>query len=489
MSINMRHTGRRTAEVLFGMSLVILCARGGATTLYVCSGNKGTPPYDRPDTAAGTIQAAVDAAGFRDVVKVGPGLYIEQVVLRDGVVLWGSGRDRTVLKQPEDAPYGNVIAGAPDTEIRGIHIVSPQYDEFPWSRGSGVYLGPWPGQLLSDCTVSGPFIVAVDCESPMLGHPPVLRRCTIEGADRGVSVFGLWACCVVEDCLIRNNRVCGVSAGSGFGTVRVVRSTVSGSTYGIDIRGAWDVSVESCTVENNDHHGVFIEDLAVARLWSTVISGSYTGILCSEDGTVAVVNCTVASNRHGIVRMGGLDVRVANSIVWGGELPLVYVGSRVSFSDIEGGCDGEGNIDSDPLFMDASAGDFRLGPGSPCIDAGSNPAIQEIRPGWWTGVDGAGRYRRLYGGKEREVDMGAYEYYINNVRAGPGSDEATLTWSSLDNSFYWIFHSDDLLTWHLAEGSVPSAGDTTTSWTDDGSLTGVPPSLVPRRFYRVCEKE
>ncbi len=29
--------------------------------------------------------------------------------------------------------------------------------------------------------------------------------------------------------------------------------------------------------------------------------------------------------------------------------------------------------------------------------------------------------------------------------------------------------------------------DTTTSWTDDGSLTGVPPLLAPRRFYRLLE--
>lgn len=30
-----------------------------------------------------------------------------------------------------------------------------------------------------------------------------------------------------------------------------------------------------------------------------------------------------------------------------------------------------------------------------------------------------------------------------------------------------------------------SVGNRATSWIDDGSKTGVPPSLVPRRFYRI----
>jgi hypothetical protein len=33
-------------------------------------------------------------------------------------------------------------------------------------------------------------------------------------------------------------------------------------------------------------------------------------------------------------------------------------------------CARTGNIETDPLFRDAAAEDFRLSPGSPCIDAG-----------------------------------------------------------------------------------------------------------------------
>jgi len=42
----------------------------------------------------------------------------------------------------------------------------------------------------------------------------------------------------------------------------------------------------------------------------------------------------------------------------------------VTYSDIQGGCVGTGNINADPLFVNAAAGDLGLGPGSPCWNAG-----------------------------------------------------------------------------------------------------------------------
>ena len=46
----------------------------------------------------------------------------------------------------------------------------------------------------------------------------------------------------------------------------------------------------------------------------------------------------------------------------------------VTYCDIQGGYGGTGNIDADPFFVNPSASDYHLQPGSPCIDIGDNAA-------------------------------------------------------------------------------------------------------------------
>jgi hypothetical protein len=93
----------------------------------------------------------------------------------------------------------------------------------------------------------------------------------------------------------------------------------------------------------------------------------------------------------------------------------------------------------------------------------------------------------MFGGKSLTVDMGAYEYYVNQLQTDDAAGTVTLTWSSLGNRSYSVFYSDDLVAWHLADENVLSDGYATTSWIDDGSKTGTPLSAAVRRFFRVVE--
>ena len=71
----------------------------------------------------------------------------------------------------------------------------------------------------------------------------------------------------------------------------------------------------------------------------------------------------------------------------------------MTYTDIQEEFKGKGNMILDPTFVDAAAGDYRLAPGSPCIDAGNNVPVA-------TSFDLIDSPRIA----NETVDMGAYEY-------------------------------------------------------------------------------
>ena len=216
-----------------------------------------------------------------------------------------------------------------------------------------------------------------------------------------------------------------------------------------------------------------------------VVEGFETGIAASA----IVEGCTLVDNKTAVLApQGGGPPEIRNSVIWppaSGSAPALIglPSANVSYSLVPDptlhGIDG--NIFADPRLADPGSGDFRLRPDSPGIDAGNSasPYLPEF--------DIAGMHRIMFGGKSLTVDMGAYEFYINKLEPVPGTDEAMFTWSSLADKTYSIFYTDDLFNWHVAIESLPSSGSTTTSWLDDGSLTGLAPLLAPKRFYRILE--
>jgi hypothetical protein len=95
-------------------------------------------------------------------------------------------------------------------------------------------------------------------------------------------------------------------------------------------------------------------------------------------------NCTITNNistdpyhqnKFGAIAYysrSGNSLQITNSIIWGNEpAPFYGLTGRIfaSYSNIQGGYDGIGNINEPPLF--AVDGDYHLGATSPCIDAGT----------------------------------------------------------------------------------------------------------------------
>lgn len=132
------------------------------------------------------------------------------------------------------------------------------------------------------------------------------------------------------------------------------------------------------------------------------------GVACVDGSRATLLNCSLAFNSA--AAGGGMATAdgkpdVINSIIYGNSAPGLLVtppqGITVSYSDIQGGWPGTGNIDSDPRFVAAASGDLHLCADSPCGNAGYNmvPGLPD--------TDFEGDPRITYG----TVDMGADEFH------------------------------------------------------------------------------
>jgi hypothetical protein len=111
-------------------------------------------------------------------------------------------------------------------------------------------------------------------------------------------------------------------------------------------------------------------------------NGATTVSNCSFAGNTAPNGAAVANHVHSVAA-------IANSILWdGGDEVWEYSGSTlaVTYSDVQGGWPGDGNIDADPLFVDPNGpddfpgtedDDLHLRIESPCTDAGDNTAVPQ----------------------------------------------------------------------------------------------------------------
>ena len=108
------------------------------------------------------------------------------------------------------------------------------------------------------------------------------------------------------------------------------------------------------------------------------------GIYCDDSSSLTVLNAILYFN---------------SALVDGDEIYLSDGSITVTYSDIAGGWEGDGNIDENPLFVGFR--DYHLQPGSPCIDAGT--------------PDGAPPDDIEGNPRDEFPDMGAYEYQGNGT--------------------------------------------------------------------------
>lgn len=229
----------------------------------------------------------------------------------------------------------------------------------------------------------------------------------------GVHTFGCYV--LVENCLFTDMRGDndGVDMDEESDPVPVIRNNLFiGSRDDALHPDRTSAIITGNVVTGCGDHGIVLRNKCTPYLANNIIYDCGSGGLAIENQCDALlVNNTIYDCGRGLrlfhleregADPGGGFATVRNCIIWNCPQTITLADDSevtVTYSDVNGTSvwEGEGNINADPLFVDAANADFHLTKLSPCIDSGTS---LDAPPGDFDG------YARWRGGG---YDVGAYE--------------------------------------------------------------------------------
>ena len=157
---------------------------------------------------------------------------------------------------------------------------------------------------------------------------------------------------------------------------------IGNSTNTADIVGTWFHGNQAFT----EGGGGLFSAGGNMRIAACLFTDNYTsisgGALKTNDSDVQMQNCTFYGNdadvEGGAFRFVRADVRGANIVIYSNtQDPIALAPSsslQLSYSNVEGGWSGPGNISADPKFVSWNGIQAIPSPRSPCIDSGTGAA-------------------------------------------------------------------------------------------------------------------
>ncbi|MBN2020737.1 MAG: DUF5011 domain-containing protein [Sedimentisphaerales bacterium] len=364
----------------------------GQATLLSVYGPRGQELY--VPAQYDTVQSAIDAACDGDTVIVKPGRYYENIdLLGKAILVTASGGPTvTIIDGQDEKPVVNCVSGeGPETTLEGFTITSG-LTEF----GRGMYIEASQPTIINciftnnKADGNGGAIFNKD------GNPAVVNCIFWQNtAENGGGVYNDNGEMIICNCTFSRNIA--IKNGKGLCTANGGNTFVTNCIF-------WDMY-----------------DLSI-------LSGAKTANTLNLPDAPDVPNPPNIPNTPIERSVIIITPRPPQPIIY------TYPDSKVAvnYSYVQDGdfTDGEGNIDADPRMVNPRAGDFRLMPGSPCIDAGDDGAI----PADEADLDNDGdtaepiptdicRKPRLWG---NAVDMGAIEYHPNFTPTADAGQDQTI---------------------------------------------------------------
>lgn len=354
-------------------------------------------PGDQP-----TIQAGILAASDGDTVLVAPGTYPENInfrgkniVVASRYVLSGDPAhiESTIIDggspaHPDTASCVLIVSGEDSTAVlQGFTLSGGTGTKWVDEHGAGTYFEG--GGIL--ITLSSPTILS----NLIIGNTAIRITSGVTSAGGGGIRVGDGNPRIVNNVIMDNEGMYGGGIVLNY-TGAVIRNNViynnrayrpvpSAPTFG---------GGGLLILENFAGAGKLLENNIIAANSSSGSGASPAG----RGGAFVIWNTTVTAR---------------NNIIWGntqtlgGQIMLLGGNVSLSYSAVEGGYSGIGNISSYPSFADSG---LYLLPGSACVDAGDSSSIFDDpedaqNPGFakWPSLGGLRNDIGVYGGPDRRV--------------------------------------------------------------------------------------
>ena len=345
---------------------------GGALADYHYASHEGSDeyPYTSWETAADSIQKAIDASSPGDTVYVGAGTFVETLEMKDTLALIGLGRDSTIVDgmSYEHDDWSVIFSGHNDF-YQGMFVYG-RYGRYPQGdSASGI------NTLLQNIIIRDCYFFECKYALSLYGYGDV-ENCVFEDNETNVDLFaggvrlvnntfydviGFWAqfnlqLLDVRDGLeMRNNFIAGHTAGIMYCDSCIIANNLFVECR-LSYRGGYPLIENNSYIGNNSHaQAMFFDSWEYAPTIPVIRNDIITGMLA----------CGIGADRY----IAPCSLLVHHDLLY--DMPFYYITYAGAVIDSSLG----GNLYVDPMFADTV--DFELQMFSPAIDAG-DPEVLDV---------------------------------------------------------------------------------------------------------------